>query len=88
MLGYGAAALLLLGAGVVFLAIFLTVLLWESNRLLVLGGFTAAFLICGGIALLMAWRFAHAKTRLFSSSLAELAEDRAALEGRQGGERP
>ena len=79
LLGYGAAAFLLLGAGIMFLAIFLTVLLWESHRLLVLGLFTMGFLGSGGIALFMAWRCAHAKSRLFSSSLAELAEDRIAL---------
>lgn len=88
LLGYGAAAFLLLGAGIVFLAIFLTVLFWDSNRLLVLGGFTAAFLICGGISLFMAWQCAHAKTRLFSSSLAELAEDRAALASQEARENP
>ena len=86
LLGYGAAALLLLGAGIVFLAIFLTVLFWDSNRLLVLGSFTAAFLIGGGVTLFMAWRCAHTRTRLFSSSVAELAEDRAALAGREGTE--
>lgn len=87
LLGYGAVALWLLGTGIVFLALFLTVLFWESNRLLVLGSFTALFLVCGGIALFMAWRCAHTPTRLFSSSLAELAEDRAALAGRDDGER-
>ena len=88
LLGYGAAAFLLLGAGIIFLAIFLTVLFWDTNRLLVLGGCTAAFLICGGIALLMAWRCAHAKTRLFATSLAELAEDRATLAGQETGDYP
>jgi len=81
LVGYGAAAMLLLGTGMVFLALFLTVLFWESNRLLVLGIFTAVFLVSGGIALFMAWRCAQAQERLFSSSLAELAEDRAALAG-------
>lgn len=88
LLGYGAAAFLLLGAGIIFLAIFLTVLFWDSNRLLVLGGFTAAFLICGAIALAMAWRCAHAKTRLFSTSLAELAQDRGALAGQEPRKHP
>ena len=85
LLGYGIVAFLLLGAGIIFLAIFLTVLLWDSNRLLVLGLLTALFLICVGISLALAWRCAHAKTRLFSSSLAELAQDRAALSGREVG---
>lgn len=83
LLGFGAAAFLLLGAGIVFLAIFLTVLLWDSNRLLVLGGLSALFLICGLIALVMARRCAQTRTRLFSASLAELAQDLAALSGRE-----
>ncbi len=86
LIGYGALALLLLGTGIVFLALFLTVLFWESHRLLVLGCFTALFLVCGGMALSMVWRCARARTRLFSSSLAELAEDRAALGRREEGE--
>ena len=88
LLGFGAAAFILLGAGIIFLAIFFTVLFWESNRLLVLGLFAAVFLISGGIALFMAWRCTQAKTRMFASSLAELAADRAALAGREGREPP
>ena len=79
LLAYGAAAVLLLWTGIVFLAIFLTVLFWDSHRLLVLAFSTAAFLIGGGFALYQARRHAHAGTRLFSASLAELAQDRAAL---------
>ena len=85
LLGYGAAAFLLLGAGIVFLAIFLTVLWWDSNRLLVLGIFSALFLLLGGIALTLAWGCAHARARLFFASLAELTQDRAALSGREAG---
>ena len=81
MLGYGAAALLLLSAGLVFLAIFLTVLLWDSNRLLVLGLFSAIFLGAGGLALYAAWRQSQANGRLFSASFAELAKDRDKLRG-------
>jgi len=79
LLGYGAAALLLLSAGLVFLAIFLTVLFWDEHRLLVLGLFAAIFLGAGGVALYVAWRTGNAHGRLFAASLAELAKDRAAL---------
>lgn len=79
LLGYGAAALLLLSAGLVFLAIFLTVLLWDGYRLLVLGLFTAIFLGAGAFALYAAWRYAHAGGRLFATSLAELSRDRQSL---------
>lgn len=70
---------LLLGFGLVFLMIFLTVLFWEEHRLLALGLSTA---ICLGGGLLAARNAAHAfrgGTKLFSASLAELARDRDAL---------
>lgn len=79
LLLHGAAALLLMGMGVVFLAVFLTVLLWESYRLLVLGVFSAAFLTAGFIAWTVARRLAGTKSRLFSASLAELEADESAL---------
>jgi uncharacterized membrane protein YqjE len=79
MLVYGAAAFVLLAAGLIFLAIFLTVLLWDSNRLLVLGIFTALFLGGGGIALMVSLGLVRSKSRLFAASLAELERDRAAL---------
>lgn len=70
---------LLLGFGLVFLMIFLTVLFWEEHRLLALGISTA---VCIGGGLLAASNAARAfreGTKLFSASLAELARDRAAL---------
>ena len=50
LLGYAAAAFFFLGFGAVLLALFLTVLLWDSHRLLALGVFTALFLAFGLIA--------------------------------------
>jgi uncharacterized membrane protein YqjE len=47
LLTYGAIALICLSAGLVFLAVFLTVLLWDSHRLLALGMFSALFLGAG-----------------------------------------
>lgn len=76
---YGAIALICLGAGLVFLAVFLTVLLWDSHRLLALGVFSALFLGAGLATLLMAVKFARAGSTLFTASLAELARDREAL---------
>jgi len=81
LLAFGAAALILLAAGTVFLAVFLTVLLWDSNRLLALGVFSALFLAGGAVSLLVALRHARSPSRLFAASLAELARDRAAAEG-------
>ena len=86
LLGFGAAAFVLLSAGTVFLAMFLTVLFWDSHRLLVLGTFTLVFLILGAIAAFLARRQAKAGSRLFSASLAELSRDREALRGDRSGE--
>ena len=76
LLGYAAAAFFFLGFGAVMLALFLTVLLWDSHRLLALGVFTALFLAIGLIAALAAWRTTHQGSRLFAASIAELAQDR------------
>lgn len=80
ILAYGGVAILLLTAGAVFLATFLTVLLWDSYRLLVLGIFAAAFLVAGAGATMMARRVAGAPSRLFEASLEELARDRVQAE--------
>jgi uncharacterized membrane protein YqjE len=76
---YGAVALICLSAGLVFLAVFLTVLFWESHRLLALGVFSALFLGAGIATLLMALSYARAGSTLFKASLAELARDRETL---------
>jgi uncharacterized membrane protein YqjE len=79
LLAYGGAAFLCLAAGLIFLAIFLTVLLWESNRLLALGVFSALFLGAGIASLTLALSLARSGSKLFSASLAELRRDRDAL---------
>lgn len=80
MLVWGAVALIFLAAGLVFLAVFLTVLLWDSHRLLALGVFAALFLGGGGLALAATLQLARSGSRLFSASLAELAQDEAAFD--------
>jgi uncharacterized membrane protein YqjE len=77
---YSIAAALLLGAGAIFLAVLVTVLLWESNRLLALGVFAALFLGAGFVCLLAARRLARTPSSLFVASLAELVKDRAVAE--------
>ncbi len=70
------------GMGVMLLAAFFVVLLWDTNRLLALGIPALLFLL--GAAL--SWRAvvvkARAKPRLFSSSLAELSKDSEQLNSR------
>ncbi len=82
LMAYGGAAFLCLAAGLIFLAIFLTVLLWDSNRLLALGVFSALFLGAGIASLMLAMSLARSGSKLFSASLAELRKDRDALTAR------
>jgi uncharacterized membrane protein YqjE len=79
MLAYGGAAFLCIAAGLVFLAMFLTVLMWESNRLLALGVFSAVFLGAGIASVALTMSLARGGSKLFSASLAELRKDRDAL---------
>lgn len=76
MLLYGCVALFFFGLAILLLTVFIVVVFWDSNRLLVLGSFTGMYLVAG----LLAWnalrRVANEKSKLFSASLAELADDR------------
>lgn len=80
---FGATALVLLSLGLIFLAITVTVLLWDDHRLLVLTLLSAAFLISGGIAIFLTIRNVRRRERPFAASLAELKKDRAALRGEE-----
>jgi uncharacterized membrane protein YqjE len=79
LLLWGMAAALLLAMGLGFLAIFITVALWDTQRLLALSVFATLFLTLGGIATWMAWQRARRGSALFASSLAELRQDREQL---------
>ncbi|GMV56769.1 MAG: hypothetical protein AMXMBFR6_25740 [Betaproteobacteria bacterium] len=78
-LALAAAALFFLGFGVVLLALFLTVLLWDSHRLLPLAVFTTLFLVTGVFCALLARARARPDERLLGATLDELARDREAL---------
>jgi len=80
LLVYAALAVILLAVGMVFVAVFVTVVLWDSQRLLALGIFSALFLAGGALALTLALRLSRRESRLFAASLAELAQDRSALD--------
>ncbi|HWS05979.1 MAG TPA: phage holin family protein [Burkholderiaceae bacterium] len=79
LLLFGAIAILLLGLGLSFLAILLTVLLWDSHRLLALAVFATVFLTLGGVAAFAARARLARGSRLFGASLAELERDRQSL---------
>lgn len=76
VLAWGAAAFLLLGMGMVFLAIFIAAAFWDEHRMLALGLITLIFLGTGGGALWAASRWVRAPSGLFAASLAELRRDR------------
>ena len=72
-------AALLLGFGVVFLTIFITVLFWDEHRLLALGLATVTLFGAGLFTASPAAAELRRGSRLFAASLAELARDREAL---------
>lgn len=79
VLAWGALAVVLGGLGLVFLAGWLTVLFWDTHRLLALGSFAAVFLL---LTVFAAWRvraLLRASQGWLSASLAELEADRQAL---------
>lgn len=79
VLAWGAMAILLGGFGLLFFAAWITVMLWDTHRLLALGGFSALFL---GIATLACWRVRRLLSdsqQAWSASLAELEADRQVL---------
>ncbi len=79
LLVYGAVAVAFLSLGVVFLALLITVALWDSHRVLALALFTGLFLLMGGVAAWLARERVRSGTRLFSASVEELRQDREGL---------
>ena len=75
----GAFAVVFISFGLIFLAVFLTVLLWDSQRLLALGVFTALFLGGGGVLGLLAWQKARQGLRMFGATRDELRRDQERL---------
>ncbi|MBT9518744.1 MULTISPECIES: phage holin family protein [Methyloversatilis] len=80
LLVYGALAIAFLTFGIAFLAVLLTVLLWDSHRLLVLTLFSTLFITLGVVAAVIARARMAEGTRLFASTLDELKRDRDALD--------
>ncbi len=83
LLAWGVASVLLGVFGLGFLAVFLTVLWWDSHRLLALGIFAALFLAAAGVAITIVLKLARQGSQLFSASLAELRQDETALAARR-----
>lgn len=79
LLAYGAVAVVCLSLGLGFLAILITVALWEVQRLLALAVFSTLFLSLGALAAWQARARLHSSTRLFGASIDELKRDREEL---------
>ena len=82
MLFYGSVALFFFGLSIMLLTVFIVVVFWDSYRLSVLGGLTALFFLAGLLVYNSLRNLALERTRLFTSSLSELDEDRARLVSR------
>lgn len=70
---------LMLCFGAVFVAVFVTVALWETHRLAALGVSALLFIGLAAVGALRLRRLASASSTLFQSSIAELREDSASL---------
>lgn len=79
LLVYGALAVTMLGLGLCFLAMLITVALWDSHRLLPLALFAGLFLAFGGVAAYQARQRVLSGSRLFATSIGELRRDREEL---------
>jgi len=71
----GLAAVLLLTLGLGFLSVLLTVLLWDSHRVLALAVFSTLFLTLGGVACALLRSRWRSTRRWFEASLGELKQD-------------
>ncbi|WP_028603154.1 phage holin family protein [Ottowia thiooxydans] len=76
---FGAFAVTFLSFGLIFLAVFLTVLFWDTHRLLALGISTVVFL-GGGLALFgLAWMRFKEGFRMFAGTRDEAQRDQERL---------
>lgn len=80
MLLFGLVAVLAFSAGLIFLAVLVTVLLWDTQRILALAVCTAVFMTLGGVAAWQVSRLLRQGSRLWQASLDELAQDRERLQ--------
>ena len=79
LLVFGAVAVAFLSLGLGFLAMLITVALWDTHRLLPLTLFAGLFLGLGFIAAWLARERVRSGTRLFSATVEELKQDREGL---------
>jgi uncharacterized membrane protein YqjE len=73
---FGSIALLFFGLSTILLTALVLVVFWDSYRLPVLGGFIGLYVVAGLLAWSALRRVARKDSKLFSVSLAALADDR------------
>ena len=76
---YGLIAGVMLSLGLGFLAILITVILWDNNRLLALGVFAAIFLTLGVVAGLLARARLNQSSSIWSATVEEMERDKESL---------
>ena len=74
-----ALALFFLGVAVVFAAVLVVLLFWDSNRLLAAGLLASLFVAIGAGAALIARARLHERPKLLAATLTELERDRDTL---------
>ncbi len=79
MFYYGSMALFFFAMAIMLLTVFIVVVFGEIYRLWVLGGLAALFFVAGLIVWGALCKLSRERSKLFSVSLAELADDRERL---------
>ena len=79
MLLFALFALFCFGMGVLLLTVFIVVLFWDDHRLAITGMLGVLFFTLGTVLAFILRRKAQEKSKLFSTSLAELVKDREQL---------
>jgi uncharacterized membrane protein YqjE len=79
LLVYGALAVAFVALGLGFLAMLITVALWDTHRLLPLAVFAGLFLGLGCVSTWLARERMRSGTKLFSATVEELKQDREGL---------
>ena len=74
-----AVALFFTGIAIVFVAVLVVLLFWDSNRLLAAGLIAALFVFCSAGAALIAGRCLRERPKFLAATLAELEHDRDTL---------
>jgi len=79
---YGVLMLFFVSVGLTLATLFVVTLYWDTNRLAVLGGVALLYLGLGGLAGIVLYRRLKCRSRLFATTVSELAKDRDQLSPR------